>query len=92
MIISGPQVVSMDLSGVGGMSWKSIFVIKIHMNIIEKNNSEISYMPRYDLSGVYRSDSSKNILIYFQVIYSKVYHVYRKRNRTQYPGREDQQQ
>ncbi len=63
MIISGLQAVFMDLSGVGGMSWKSIFVTKIHMNTIEKNNSEISYRPRYDLSGVYRSDLHRALIL-----------------------------
>lgn len=53
MIISGLQVVSVDLLGAGGMSCKSIFVNRIPMNAIEINNGKISYMPRYYLSGVY---------------------------------------
>jgi hypothetical protein len=42
------------------MSFRSIFLSKIHMNIIERNNENDSYMPRTICTG-YTGDFSTNI-------------------------------
>ncbi len=50
-IISGRLAVSMDLWGRDGMLWKSIFVRRISMNIIERNKENYSYRPRNICTG-----------------------------------------
>ena len=45
--ISGHRAVSMDLSGMDGKLWRSIFLSNIPMNTIERNNEDFSYRPRY---------------------------------------------
>lgn len=50
-IISGRLAVSMDLWGRDGMLWKSIFMSRISMNIIERNKENDSYRPRNICTG-----------------------------------------
>ncbi len=50
--ISWHRAVSMGLLGMDGMSWKSIFVSKICMNIIERNKENDSYRPRTFVRGI----------------------------------------
>ena len=52
MSISGRRAVSMGRSGMDGMSWKSIFVSKMYMNIIERNKENDSYRPRTFVRGI----------------------------------------
>ncbi len=52
--ISGLKAVSMDQLGMDGMSFRSIFLSKIRMNIIEKNNINDSYRSRTICMGIYR--------------------------------------
>jgi hypothetical protein len=49
--ISWLQAVSMDQLEMDGMSFRSIFMSKIRMNIIEKNNINDSYRPRTICTG-----------------------------------------
>ncbi len=51
-IISGLQDVSMGLWDRDGMSWRSISVSKISMNILEKNKENDSYRPRTFVRGI----------------------------------------
>jgi hypothetical protein len=61
--ISWLQAVSMDQLEMDGMSFRSIFMSKIRMNIIEKNNINDSYMPRTICTGYTVTEDDRRLML-----------------------------